>query len=306
MTSGTPPARKTRTVGWSTGPFGSTSTSRGTRAVHAIQSSTVGPRQPGGVGDGGDVQERGSSSRRTRRGPSSRCGRALGVRTSRKRHAARVELDERARRAPRHVEPDRLAGGRQGASAAAPGPSASATTWDVAAVPRNWQPPPGEAQARQPSSAASSSVIEPVGEPRAERLHLARVLALLRRAASRRPARAPPAGPRIPASAIIIAGQALVAGRDAEHARAASAASGSAGGGRSPRRCGTAGCPSSRRCPACGRRRGRCTYAGERQAPSRSQLLGGGLAPAGRPPSGRCDSPARSAGRPARAARPAC
>ena len=34
-------------------------------------------------------------------------------------------------------------------------PSASATTWDVAAVPRNWQPPPGVAQALQPTSAAS-------------------------------------------------------------------------------------------------------------------------------------------------------
>jgi hypothetical protein len=40
-------------------------------------------------------------------------------------------------------------------------PSASATTWLVAAVPRNWQPPPGDAQARQPSSAASSRVMTP-------------------------------------------------------------------------------------------------------------------------------------------------
>ena len=38
-------------------------------------------------------------------------------------------------------------------------PSASPTTCDVAAVPRNWHPPPGEAQARQPTSAAYSSVI---------------------------------------------------------------------------------------------------------------------------------------------------
>ena len=29
-------------------------------------------------------------------------------------------------------------------------PSASPTTCEVAAVPRNWQPPPGVAQARQP------------------------------------------------------------------------------------------------------------------------------------------------------------
>ena len=38
-------------------------------------------------------------------------------------------------------------------------PRASPTTCEVAAVPRNWQPPPGEAQARQPTSAAYSSVI---------------------------------------------------------------------------------------------------------------------------------------------------
>ncbi len=38
-------------------------------------------------------------------------------------------------------------------------PSASATTCAVAAVPRNWHPPPGEAQARQPTSAAYSNVI---------------------------------------------------------------------------------------------------------------------------------------------------
>ena len=40
-------------------------------------------------------------------------------------------------------------------------PSASATTCEVAAVPRNWQPPPGVPQARHPSDAASSSVIRP-------------------------------------------------------------------------------------------------------------------------------------------------
>ena len=40
-------------------------------------------------------------------------------------------------------------------------PSASPTTCEVAAVPRNWQPPPGDPQARQPSSAARSSVISP-------------------------------------------------------------------------------------------------------------------------------------------------
>ena len=33
-------------------------------------------------------------------------------------------------------------------------PNASPTTCDVAAVPRNWHPPPGEAQAVQSHSAA--------------------------------------------------------------------------------------------------------------------------------------------------------
>jgi hypothetical protein len=34
-------------------------------------------------------------------------------------------------------------------------------TWDVAAVPRNWQPPPGLPQARQPNSAACCKVNSP-------------------------------------------------------------------------------------------------------------------------------------------------
>ena len=58
------------------------------------------------------------------------------------------------------VAPDRLT---RGASAAwgIVMPRASATTCEVAAVPRNWQPPPGDAQARQPSSAASIRLISP-------------------------------------------------------------------------------------------------------------------------------------------------
>ncbi len=47
------------------------------------------------------------------------------------------------------------------AECATASPSASATTWLVAAVPRNWQPPPGDAQARQLNSAASSIVTSP-------------------------------------------------------------------------------------------------------------------------------------------------
>src|SRR5256885_4353436 len=40
-------------------------------------------------------------------------------------------------------------------------PKASATTCEVAAVPRNWQPPPGDAHARQPKSAASLNESNP-------------------------------------------------------------------------------------------------------------------------------------------------
>ena len=88
-------------------------------------------------------------------------------------------------------------------------PSASPTTCDVAAVPRNWQPPPGDAQARQPESAASSSVISPCAKRAPMRLHLAGVLAVARRqrhAAGHEHARADRGSP---ASAIIIAGRPL-------------------------------------------------------------------------------------------------
>ena len=69
ITSGTPPARKTRTVGC--GPFGSASTSRGTRRFTASQSSTVGRRgRPRARSP--ERAAAGSSSRRTRRARPSR------------------------------------------------------------------------------------------------------------------------------------------------------------------------------------------------------------------------------------------
>ena len=46
ITSGTPPAKKARTVGWWVGPLGITLTRRGVRRLMAIQSSTVGRRRP--------------------------------------------------------------------------------------------------------------------------------------------------------------------------------------------------------------------------------------------------------------------
>ena len=95
-------------------------------------------------------------------------------------------------------------------------PSASPTTCEVAAVPRNWQPPPGDPQAHSPSSAASQASFRrernvPRSSGRDRRLRLDC------EAASRRPA---------PARRQIVhrgeshhhRRQALVAGRHAEHA----------------------------------------------------------------------------------------
>ena len=99
-------------------------------------------------------------------------------------------------------------------------PSASATTCDVAAVPRNWQPPPGLAQARQPSSAASSSVSSPWAVTRADRLDLAGVFAVAGRQSHA--AGDQHAGQLLRAGqGHHHGGQALVAGGDAQHALAA-------------------------------------------------------------------------------------
>ncbi len=57
-------------------------------------------------------------------------------------------------------------------------PKASPTTWALAAVPKKWHPPPGEAQVRQAATWASARLNLAAGEPGADRLHLARVLAV--------------------------------------------------------------------------------------------------------------------------------
>ena len=109
-----------------------------------------------------------------------------------------------------------------GASAEWPSdmPSASPTTCEVAAVPRNWQPPPGEAQARQPRSAASCSEISGVHEAHADRLDARR------RPRPRSGSSVTPPGTSTHGRSCIAGErhhhrrQALVAGRDAEHAAA--------------------------------------------------------------------------------------
>ena len=157
MTSGTPPARNARTVGC--GPFGSVSTRRGTRRLTSIQSSTVGRRSPAACAMAG------MCSSRLVEPPKAACT-AIALRT-----AASVTMSRTARprresdtsaRAERRAMSTQI-GWPDGASAewGSDSPSASPTTCEVAAVPRNWQPPPGEPHARQPRSAAWSSVSSP-------------------------------------------------------------------------------------------------------------------------------------------------
>ena len=87
-------------------------------------------------------------------------------------------------------------------------PSASATTCEVAAVPRNWQPPPGDAQARQPISAASSSEIEPCAK-RAPRVWTLPASSPSVAGSVTPPGTITPGRSCAPATAIIIAGRPL-------------------------------------------------------------------------------------------------
>lgn len=159
MISGTPPARNTRTVGWPTGPFGRASTKRGVVRLTAFQSSTVGRLRPAVNATAGMC-----SSRLVL--PPQAAWTTIALRTA---ASVRMSLSLMPRRAcSKSARALRRAASSQigcplGASAECgkAKPSASATTWLVAAVPKNWQPPPGEAQARQPRAAASSSDISP-------------------------------------------------------------------------------------------------------------------------------------------------
>ena len=184
-------------------------------------------------------------------------------------------------------------------------PSASATTCAVAAVPRNWQPPPGDAQARQPISAACCQRDPAVREARAHRLRLARVLAVARgqgHAAGHDHRGQVAAGGQRHRHR----GQALVARRHAQHRAPRWAASGSAAAGRSPRRCGRRGCPACRVVPCVRPSQGSVQKAAKGIAAQARGSPRPRPARAGRPPSGRCDSRGRAACRRGCACRRAC
>ncbi len=183
-------------------------------------------------------------------------------------------------------------------------PSASPTTCEVAAVPRNWQPPPGDAQARQPTSAAYSSVIWFW----AKRAPMVCTL----------PASSPDSGSSVTPPGTSTAGffpdrcqrhhhcgQALVAGGHADHTLAGGQrAHQAAQNDRGIVAIGQAS-PSSRLCLACGRRRDRCTLPRTEwraEISARAQPR----PPAGRLPSGRCESRARWPRHSPRAGRHAC
>ena len=92
---------------------GSTSTRRGTWRLIRLQSSTVGPAQPGAIGDGGDVQQqvRRAAERRVHGHRVAEGG--VGEDVADRGHALSRADAARRGRAPGHVEPDRLARRRQ-------------------------------------------------------------------------------------------------------------------------------------------------------------------------------------------------
>ena len=123
--------------------------------------------------------ESGWWSRRKPRAPPWRCAptRRSGCRSWRMPRASSASTARAERRAM-----SSQMGWPEGASAACGSvmPSASPTTCEVAAVPRNWQPPPGVAQARHRISRGCFQRDLPVGVARADGLHRARVFALFR------------------------------------------------------------------------------------------------------------------------------
>ena len=159
MTSGTPPDAYSTDVGCPTGPLGSTSTIRGVSLLTRFQSSTPMRLRPAACAMAGVCSSRFVEP------PHAACTTMAFSKAA----SVRMSCDV----TPRFSDMTSAFAERRAMSSHAPvpegdsapcviaSPSASATTWDVPAVPRNWHPPPGEAQARQPMSWAYSSVTSP-------------------------------------------------------------------------------------------------------------------------------------------------
>ena len=152
MTSGTPPAMNTWAVAKPRGPFGSASTSRGVARLIRIQSSTVGGFSPAAAAIAG------MCSSRFVEPPNAACT-SIAFSTAAAVRIWPIEMPSRCSRCSataERVASSSQTGSPDGASALCGSamPSASATTCDVAAVPRNWHPPPDDPHARQPIVAA--------------------------------------------------------------------------------------------------------------------------------------------------------
>ena len=301
-TSGTPPARKTRTVGWFRGPFGRTSTRRGTARFTRCQSATVGTGNPAACAIAGRWRTRFVEPPKAA-WTSMAFSTASAVRMRRVGRPSAAEPQQRERGAAGHVEPHRLAGrgeravGKRQAQRLGHHLRGGGGAEELAAAPGRAAGAAGERRGLVEGH-------EVVREPGPERLHRPEVLAAL--GGERHPAgddhsrQVGAAGERQHRG-----GKALVAGRDAEDARAprqradlaAHHHRGVVAEGR--------GCPSSPACPACGRRRGRCSSprTAARPPPGSPRRRRGRGGP---PPSGPCGSRGRSAGRPRPGGRPAC
>ena len=195
-TSGTPPARNTRTVGWLRGPLGSASTSRGVARLARCQSATVGVRRPGGVRDGGQVEHEVGRAAEGGVGQHRVLDRVRGE-DARERDAEGRQPHQGEGRAPGGVQPHRLARrserrvGEREAEGLAHHLRGGGGAEELAAPARRAAGAAGQGRGVFEGH-------EAVGEPRAQRLHRARVLAARRWAGSPRRARSRPAGRGIP------------------------------------------------------------------------------------------------------------
>ena len=112
ITSGTPPARNTCTVGWCRGPFGSASTRRGTRRLMAVQSLASGRRNPAACATAGRWRIRFVEPPKAACVTIALCSARVGQDVPHP-YAACFQRHQRASGTASHVEPDRMAGGRE-------------------------------------------------------------------------------------------------------------------------------------------------------------------------------------------------
>ena len=190
MTSGTPPARNTRTVGC--GPFGSASTRRGTWRLTAIQSSTVGRRSPAACAMAGTCSSRFVDP------PNAACT-AMALPIAASVSTSRDDAPERRSGAPRRAP---IAAPRRARSAAptARAPRAARSARALRRRPARSRPCRGTGSRRRATRTRGTRARRPP-RARAARTRSARRSSARRRrprrrsaAASRRPAPRRPAG----------------------------------------------------------------------------------------------------------------